>query len=370
VSVEVTPVATRKDLDAFVSLPYDLHRNLPLWVAPLRRDVKLLLSPTENPFYEHAAAQHFLARRDGKVVGRISAVDNRLHNEFHQDKVGFFGFFESIDDEAVAARLFDAAAGWLRSRGKDVLRGPASPSMNDEAGLLVDGFETPPTLMMPYNPRYYETLVEAAGFKKSKDLHAYENIRRDMPERLNEAVALLAKRYGITVRTLDMKNFDRDVAVIKQVYNKAWEKNWGFVPMTEAEIEHMAKQFKPVVIPELVLFAERKGETIGTAITLPDMNVALKKNPSGRMFPGILKVLWAARKIDRGRIIILGTLPEWRGKGVDALMYCATWTNANKRGIYWGEAGWVLENNQAMHNAMTRIGFVIYKTFRMYDRPL
>jgi len=270
----------------------------------------------------------------------------------------------------VAARLFDAAAGWLRGRGRSVMRGPASPSMNDECGLLVDGFDTPPTIMQPHNPRYYQRLVEAARFVKSKDLLAYHNIRRDIPERLHEGTKMLQKRYGITVRPLDMKNFDRDVELIKVAYNKAWEKNWGFVPMTDHEIDHMARQFKPVVAPELVLFAERKGEVIGLTVPLPDFNVALKHNPSGKMFPGILKVLWHSRKIDRARILILGSIPEWRGKGIDAMLYHAVWSNANKRGIYWGEGGWVLEDNAMMNNAMIRIGFAVYKTYRMYDRPL
>jgi GNAT superfamily N-acetyltransferase len=367
---EVAEVEGKSDLEAFVALPYELHRQDPMWVGPLRRDVRTLLSPRDNPFWEHAAARHFLARCDGRVVGRISAIDNRLHNEVHQESVGFFGFFECIDDEAVAARLFDAAAAWLRMRGLSVLRGPASPSMNDECGLLVDGFDTPPTLMQPHNPRYYQKLLESAHFQKAKDLLAYQPLQREMPDRLVQGAVLLQKRYGISVRPLDMKNFDRDVDVIKRLYNKAWEKNWGFVPMTDREIEHMARQFKPVVDPNLVLFAMQKGEPIGMTITLPDFNVALRANRSGKLFPGIVKVLWASRKIDRARILVLGTIPEWRGKGVDALLYKAVWENANKRGIFWGEGGWVLEDNPAMNNAMIRIGFGVYKTYRMYDRPL
>jgi hypothetical protein len=370
VSIVIAEVATKSDLKAFVSFPYDLHRADPLWVPVLRRDVHTILSEKENPFWEHAAGRNFLARRDGKVVGRISAIENRLHNELHGDKVGFFGFFESVDDTAVASGLFDAAAKWLRTRGLTVMRGPASPSINDEVGLLVDGFETPPTLMMPHNPRYYEGLVLAGGFVKAKDLLVYQNIQRELPSRLVKGAALLQKRYGITVRPLDMKHFDRDVGIIKTVYNRAWEKNWGFVPMTEHEIEHLAKQFKPVVMPGLVLFAEHKGEPIGVTIGLPDLNVAFKKNPSGRMFPGILKILWAARKINRARILVLGTVPEWRGKGVDALMYKMVWENGNSKGIFWGEGGWVLEDNPAMNNALLHIGFAVYKTYRVYDRPL
>jgi GNAT superfamily N-acetyltransferase len=369
-ALEVTAIGGGKAFREFISFPYELHRNDPMWVPPLRRDVRMLLSPEQNPFYEHATAQHFLARRGGRVVGRISAVENTLHNQVHKDKVGFFGFFESVNDAEVAARLFDAAAFWLRSRGLTVMRGPASPSMNDEAGLLIDGFDDPPTVMMPYNPRYYAALVEGAGFVKAKDLNAYHNVNLDMNERLKKATDLVARRYTITVRPMNMKKFAQDVETIKTLYNRSWEKNWGFVPMTDHEIEHMAKQFKPIVVPELVLFAEHKGDPVGLTITLPDFNMALKKNRSGRMFPGILKVLWASRKINRARILVLGTVPEWRGKGVDALLYKTVWENANRRGIFWGEGGWVLEDNPAIHNGLTNIGFTIYKTYRMYDRAL
>jgi GNAT superfamily N-acetyltransferase len=369
--VEVTPVDSG-DLGAFIAFPYELHRHDPLWVAPLRMDVRTILSTKDNPFWEHATAAHFLARKGSQVVGRISAIENKLHNEVHEDKVGFFGFFESIDDPEVAGRLFETAAAWLKARGLDTMRGPASPSMNDESGILVDGFDTPPTIMMPHNPRYYPKLVEGAGFAKAKDLLVFQGEGDKSPERLSRGVALLQKRYGITVRTMNMKKFEDEVGIVKEIYNKAWEKNWGFVPMTEKEIEHLAKQFKPVVVPEMVAFAECKGENIGMAVALPDLNVALKKNPSGKLFPGILKVLWTAKfgTMSRARVLILGTIPEWRGKGVDAFMYKTIWENGNKRGFFWCEGGWVLEDNTAMKNGLEHIGFSVYKTYRMYDRAL
>jgi GNAT superfamily N-acetyltransferase len=371
-AVEVTPVANGRELKAFIAYPYELHRNDPVWIGPLRHDVDVVLSPKKNPFWDHAAAQHFLARANGKIVGRISAIDNKSHNEVHEEKVGFFGFFESIDDPAVAKALFDAAAAWLRARGLDTMRGPASPSMNDEAGLLVDGFQYRPAVMMPHNPQYYVPLVEGAGFTKVKDLLVFQGSGTQYPERLRRVVDLLEKRYGITVRTLDMKKFPDEVAVIKKIYNKAWEKNWGFVPMTERELEHLAQQFKPVIVPEMVVIAEHKGEPVGMGVCLPDFNVAFKKNPSGKMFPGILPVLWTIKfgDIGRARVLILGTIPEWRGKGVDALMYKTIWENGNKRGYTWCEGGWVLEDNAAMKNGLEGIGFSVYKTYRMYDRPL
>ena len=333
-------------------------------------DMRTLLSPEKNPFFQHAEAQYFVGRMDGRTVGRIAAIKNDAHNHEHGDKVGFFGFFECLEDQELADALFRAAGDWLRGKGFDTMRGPMSPSVNDECGLLVDGFTTPPALMMPHNPTYYVSLIERAGFTKAKDLICYQSTYTDMPERLVRATRVVAERKGIKLRQLNMKRFKDEVELVKQLYNAAWEKNWGFVPLTEAEIDHLAKQFKPVVVPELVCFAEKDGQTIGFALALPDLNVALKRNPSGRLFPGLLKVLWAARKITRCRILLLGALKEYRGSGVDALMYAWIWEKGRAKGYDWGEAGWILEDNAAMNNAIQRIGFVPYKTYRVYDRPL
>jgi GNAT superfamily N-acetyltransferase len=374
--LRVRAARDRRDLKRFVDLPYRLHARDPLWVPPLRRDVELLLSRQKNPFFEHAEAEYFLAERDGEVIGRIAAISNHLHNETHGDRVGFFGFFETIDDQAVADRLLEAAAEWCRAKGHDVLRGPASFSVNDECGLLVDGFDTPPALMMPHNPRYYVTLLERAGFAKAKDLWVYEGGREDryvpVPERLARGTELIRQRMGITIRPLDMKDFEGEVERIKELYNAAWEKNWGFVPMTEHEIDHLAEQFKPVVIPELVPMAVKDGKLIGFGITLPDLNVVFRRNRSGRMFPMILKLLWLlkTRRIRRARILLLGVLPEYRGKGVDAMLYHWIWTKSGERGIYWGEAGWILEDNPAMNAGLEKMTFKVYKTYRLYDRPI
>lgn len=369
-TLEVAPVAGGRDLRAFIDLPYRLFRDDPLWVPPLRRDIRTRLSPAKSPFFDHAEAQHFLARRDGRVVGRISAVHNRLHAQVHGDGAGFFGFFDCENDPATAAALFDAAGGWLSARGLTIMRGPTSLSTNDEVGLLIDGFETPPAIMMPHNPPYYVSLVERSGFTKAKDLLAYQSTHHKLPERLLRATHLLAQRYGITTRSLDLRRFTEEVETVKRLYNAAWEQNWGFLPMTDREIEHLAKEFRPVVVPDLVPFAERKGEPIGFGLALPDLNVALRSNPSGRLFPGILKILQAARKLSRVRVLLLGTTPEWRGRGVDALLYRHIWEKGTARGYYWAEAGWILEDNVAMSNGLLRMGFEVYKTYRLYDRPL
>lgn len=374
--LRVRVARNRRDLKRFIDLPYRLHSRDPVWVPPLRRDVESLLSRTRNPFFEHAEAEYFVAERDGEVVGRVAAISNRLHNETHGDRVGFFGFFESTDDQAVADALLNAAAEWCRERHHDVLRGPTSFSVNDECGLLVDGFEAPPTLMMPHNPRYYVGLLEGAGFTKAKDLWVYQGGTEEryvpVPERLARGTELIRQRQGITLRALRLKDFKGEVERIKELYNDAWEKNWGFVPMTDHEIDHLADQFRPVVIPELVPMAEKDGKLIGFGIALPDLNVVFRRHRSGRLFPMILDLLWSLkmRRIRRARILLLGVRPEYRGKGVDAMLYHWIWTRSGERQIYWGEAGWILEDNPAMNAGLEKMTFRVYKTYRLYDRPI
>ncbi|MFL5472649.1 MAG: N-acetyltransferase, partial [Gemmatimonadales bacterium] len=373
-ALRVRAARDRRDLKRFIDLPYRLHARDPLWVPPLRRDVALLLDRGKNPFFEHAEAEYFLVERDGAVVGRIAAISNRLHNDTHGDRVGFFGFFECVDDQAVAGVLFSTAAEWCRVKGHDVMRGPASFSVNDECGLLVDGVETQPTLMMPHNPRHYVQLIERAGFRKAKDLLVYQGGSMDgyvpVPERLTRATELIRQRHGITLRPLNMKDFEGEVERIKELYNAAWEKNWGFVPMTDHEIDHLAEQFKPVVIPELVPMAYKDGKLIGFGIALPDLNVVFRTNRSGRLFPVIFRLLWALKmkRIRRARILLLGVVPAQQGKGIDAVLYHWIWTKSGERGIYWGEAGWILEDNPAMNAGLEKMTFRVYKTYRLYDR--
>ncbi len=338
--------------------------------------MRILLSPAKNPFFQHADAEYFLAERDGEVVGRIAAVHNRLHNETHGDRVGFFGFFEVVDDQAVADALFATAGEWLAARGLDTMRGPASFSVNDECGLLVDGFESPPTLMMPHNPPYYVRIVEAAGFVNAKNLLVYQAGDEDrlvpVPERLDRAVDMVLRRNGLRIRPLDVGRFDAEIEVVKRLYNEGWERNWGFVPMTDAEIDHLAEQFKPVVVPDMVPFLERDGEIVGFAVALPDLNVAFRRNRRGAFIPGLLRALWMLkrRRISRLRIMLLGIRPEYRGKGLDAALYHWIWTRGGQLGFSWGEAGWILEDNPVMNAALEKMTFRVYKTYRLYDRPL
>ncbi|MHB1329683.1 MAG: GNAT family N-acetyltransferase, partial [Gemmatimonadales bacterium] len=316
------------------------------------------------------------AERDGASVGRIAAIHNRLHNETHHDQVGFFGFFESIDDVAVAAALSDAASRWLAERSLTVMRGPASPSVNDEYGLLISGFDRPNTILMPHNPSYYPALLEGAGLTVAKTLVAFEGGSEEAavpaPERITRAVELTKQRYGVTIRAIRLADFKAEVERIKVLYNRCWESNWGAVPMTEHEIDHLAAQFRPVVVPEMVPFAEKDGEPIGFGLALPDFNQVLRSNRKGRMFPAALKLLWSlkTRRIRRARILLLGVLPEYRGKGVDAALYHWIWTHSTARQITWGEAGWVLEDNPAMNAGLVKMGFTQYKRYAIYERPV
>ncbi len=371
-------VDTPRDLKRFIDFPYRLHRWDPVWVPPLKHDVRALLSQQKNPFFDHAEADYFVAERNGTVVGRIAAISNKLHNETHDDRVGFFGFFECEDDPATAHALFDAAAEWLSAKGHDVMRGPASFSVNDECGLLVEGFDTQQTLMTPHNPRYYIALLEGAGFAKAKDLLMYHRGVPDgltdtpLPDRLSRAINTITRRQGLTIRPLNMKDFANEIELVKKIYNQAWEKNWGFVPMTDAEIDHLAAQFKPVIVPDLVPFVEKDGEVIGFGLALPDLNVVFRSNRSGRMFPIALKLLWQLKtqRIHRLRVLLLGIVPKFRGKGIDAVLYHWIWTKGHEHKIRWGEAGWILEDNPAMRQAADKVGFEPYKTYRLYDRAL
>ncbi len=388
-AVQITPVRTAADRRAFIDLPFRLYRNAPHWVPPLKNEVAALLDPKKNPFFEHAEVELFLARQGadggGKVVGRVAAIRNRLHEETHHEAVGFFGFFETERDAVIARALLDAAADWLRARGLTTVRGPANFSSNDDWGLLVDGFDRDPSIMMPYNPPSYAELVEGAGFVKAKDILAYElsvntyglspnatveEMEARIPERLRNFERLARERFGVTVRPFDKKNFDAEIERIRELYNGAWEANWGFVPFTPAEFDHLAKQLKPVADFDLVAFVEVKGETAGFAIALPDLNQALKRM-NGSLFPfGWAKGLWYGRKISALRVLTLGVLPRFRRTGAAELLYLYLFRTGVRKRITSGEFSWILEDNLAMRTPMERLGAEVTKRYRLYDRAL
>jgi GNAT superfamily N-acetyltransferase len=341
-------------------------------VPPLLVEEHKRLDPRKNPFFGHGAVQLFLAFKEGGVAGRIAAIENRIHNEFHGDKVGFFGLFESVEDQEVANALLDAAAEWVGGRGLDVLRGPANFSTNEESGLLVDNFDSAPYVMMTYNPPYYVELLEGWGLEKAKDLLAYEVKREEFDEPRFAKLQQLIERFGrdITVRSVRMGRFDQEVALVRKLYNKAWERNWGFVPMTDAEVDHMAKQLKPIVDPELALIGEVDGEPVGFALALPDVNQAIR-HANGRLFPfGLVKFLWHMRRVTRIRIITLGVVAEYRGGPLAPMFYLEIFKRGSRKGYRVAESSWILEDNQPMRLGVEKMGFKPYKTYRLYDKAL
>lgn len=313
----------------------------------------------------------FLAERDGEVVGRIAAIINDNHNKEHNENIGFFGFFESYNDQSVANALFDAAATWLRSKGVTAMRGPASPSVNDEYGLLIDGFQYPPAILMAYNPPYYQTLIETYGFTKAKDLYAYyvcdEKVFTDKLTRVSEIVK---NKSGVVFRSLDMKRFDEEVKIIRELYNRGWEHNWGDVPMTEEEFAYVAKDLKAIVDPELVIIAEVRGMPVGFGMSLPDYNMILKENKRGWLIPAIIRMMLFKKRIDFIRIVILGVVPEFLNSGIGGVLFYETARRAVKQGYPRGEASWVLEDNVMMNRGAELLRGERWKTYRVYEYVL
>ena len=372
-AVTVRPVSGRAGINRFIKLQWRFYGSDPNWVPPLLMDRKKLLDTKKNPFFRHAEMQLFVAERDGEVVGRIAAILNRNHNREHEDRVGFFGFFECIEDQGVADALFDAVGGWLRHRGMDTMRGPFNPSVNDEIGMLVDGFDRPPVILMTYNPRYYPLLVEGYGFRKAKDVYAYLLRNEDViTPKLERGQNLVRQRYNITVRDLDFNNLKLEVEILKDLYNRSWERNWGAVAMTDEEFDFMAKDLAHAVgrFRDLVFVAERDGKPIGFTLCLPDLNQVLIRNRTGRLLPALWHMLTGMKKIDLVRIAVLGVLPQHRNKGVDAVMYYETVTRAARHNIFLGEASWVLEDNEPMNRGAKLMNAERYKTYRLYDAVL
>lgn len=367
----VVPVESGADLRRFINLPWSIYRADPDWVPPLKRDVRAAFDTAKHPFHLHSEIQPWLALRGGKVVGRICAIRNRNHERVHGEAVGFFGWFECIDDPEVAEGLFEAVRGWLRERGLTAMRGPTSFSTNETTGLLVDGDRGPPALLLAHNPPWYPALLEGCGLRKVKDLYAWHIVAGNRPGYLFRAERIVTHRYGIRIRTLEMSRFDEELALVRRLYNSAWRKNWGFVPMTDAEIDHMAAELKPIIDPNLVLFAETpEGEAIGLAVAFPDFNQVLHRL-NGRLTPlAIMKLLVHRRRITRLRVLILGLLEKWRGKGIDALLYLALFRNASAAGMTEADMSWILEGNHRMNAAIERMGGRIYRTYRLYEAPL
>jgi hypothetical protein len=368
----VKRVSTKTELNQFIKFPWKIYKDDKYWVPPLLMEQKTLLDKIKNPFFKAADAEYFLAYKNNELVGRIAAIKNDLHLKYHNDASGQFGFFECINDQQVANALFDSAKNWMKDKGLKFMKGPANPSSNDIYGMLVEGFDDSPRLLMPYNPEYYIKLCENYGMKKAKDLFAWKIVNEKLmaSEKLARGQELVRKRYNLKISQLDMKNFQKDLEKFKYVYNKAWAPNWGFVPMTEEQIDAMAKDMKPLAEPSLVLFGEIDGKLIGAALVMLDYNLIFKKM-NGRLLPfNFIKLFTQKKKIKWARILTLGIIPEYQKKGLDTIFYWEIVTRAAKVGIRLGEASWVLEDNDMMNRGLELMNSERYKRYRIWEAEI
>ncbi len=359
----------------FIKLPWQIYKGNKFWVPPLIFDVRNNLNSRKNPFFNHGEIDLFLAEDDGKLVGRIAAIRNDNHNNFHGDKAGFFGFFETINDRAVSDLLLDTACEWCKNKGFDTIIGPVNPSTNDECGLLIDGFNLEPVILTPYNYEYYGKFIDDFGFEKAMDMYAYyipASVIKDekIMAKLERMARLIKTKENIVTRKLNMKDLDNEVKKLEAIYNDAWEKNWGFVPLTTEEFEFFKANLKALVDPDIVFFAEVDGEAAGFSLALPDYNQIFKKM-NGRLFPfGVIKLLAGKKKIDSCRVWSMGVKYKYQKRGIDSVFYLETIRAGNRKGYKGGEISWVLENNAPMRQTAEKLGAYIYKTYRIYSKTL
>lgn len=369
-SLVVKPVQTSRERKQFLTLPWELYRGDPNWIPPLRANQQELVGYKPHPFYDNAEGQTFLALTEGKPVGRILAVLNHAHNRHHKENRGFFGFFESIDDSAVAGGLFDAARAWLAARGITAVRGPANPSMNYECGLLIDGFDSPPTFMMTYNKPYYQRLIEDYGFQKVEDMFAYYghiDQLNGLDQKLYFITAEATRRFNIKTRRLSRRHFEQDVRLFLDVYNKSCVGMWGFTPLSENEIRHMSNSMKYLIVPEMTSIAEIDGQPVGAMFGLLDYNPRIKQI-DGKLFPfGWIRLFWNRKGIKRIRMISTNVIPEYQKWGVGLVVVARIVPDAKAWGIEEAEFSWVLESNKLSRQTLERGGTKLIKTFRMYD---
>jgi ribosomal protein S18 acetylase RimI-like enzyme len=373
--VQLVPLSrSPREVKRFLAVAYTVYGQDPHWVAPLLMDVEKVFSDA-NPFFEHAEMQLWVAIKDGHDVGRIAAIIDQEYIKHQKDSAAFWGFFESIHDTAVSDALFAAAADWTRQKGLARMMGPMNPSTNDECGLLVKGFDAPPVFMMPYNPDYYPALVERAGYQKAKDLLAFFFDLSNTPmERFERLASKFARREKeLTARPIRKKTLEADIAKVTEVYNEAWEANWGFVPMTEKELHFMAARLKPMLYEGLAWLMESPTETVGFLLAMPDYNEAFKPLRGRLLSPGIVKALpyllqWKDTRIVR--VITLGVKARYRGRGIEAAMLCEGLHTGFKAGFKYVEASWILEDNIAIQRIIGIFGGTVYKTYRVYEKNL
>ena len=372
--INIIPVETKKQRAEFIDFPHDLYIGDTNYVPELFVGQDDLLNPAKHPFYKHSSAQLFLAYIDNKIVGRIAAIWNNPHNEFNNVKEGQFGFFDCINNQEVANALFDTAKNWIKEKGGEKIVGPINLSTNETCGLLIEGFDMPPVAMMTYNYPYYQELIDNYGFEKQVDLRAYNILTKNanmrsvlLMDRLEERL----KRSGIILRQIDLKNFASEAEKIKVVYNKAWDKNLGFVPMSDDEFAWIAKDLKMIVDPKYCLIAEKEGEIVGFAVGIPNINEILINIKRGRLLPtGIFKLIFGRKKIKSLRVMMLGVLEEYRKLGIEACLYGRIIKNAQMYGIDGAECSWMLDHNYMMNHAIEQINGELYKRYRIYQKSI
>jgi GNAT superfamily N-acetyltransferase len=373
VSVDVKPVASRRDLREFIELPFRLHSTSPRWVPPLRLERRIFLSRRLNAYFSHGDAEYFLARRDGRVVGRITAQIDHAFNEFHGNAWGMFGFLEVEDDPEALAALLDTAADWLRARGRERMVGPMDFTMNDESGVLIEGFDRDPFVKNPWHPPYYQRLCEDAGLTKAMDLLMWEleiSDREKMLPILFELAEQVEPRHGIKIRRMSRRSLRKDMDRFADVYNAAWSKNWGFSPYSKKDLDAYTMDLHLVFDRNWFMVAEKDSETVGVAITVPDINQVLRKM-NGRLLPlGWWHFLRKGKTMDRVRVGFLGIKPEYQHTGVAAALFVEHFDTAARTPQTWGEMGWILESNRSMNRGMEAMGGRIVKRYRVYERVL
>jgi GNAT superfamily N-acetyltransferase len=375
-SVTIRPVRTRRELKRFVKVPFQLHRDSPQWVAPLIFERMEFLDRERNPYFEHAEAEYFLAERDGEPVGRITAQIDQRWDEFQGGRDGMFGFFETVEDSEVAGALFGAAEEWLRSRGRERILGPMDFTTNDELGILIEGYELRPMILQPWHPPYYRELIDGLGYGKAMDLLMWFLALGELKQgdqfapEIHDAAKKALRDEGVVIRNMRKRDMANEVRRFTEVYNEAWGENWGFVPITDAEVEFQAKNLKQVLDQNWAYMAEKDGEVVGAALTLPDVNQVLAKL-NGRLLPfGWLRFLLGKRKIDRVRVLALGVKHDFRHSGVAAGLYLKHLETASPDGVPAGETGWILETNEPMNRAMEGMGGEVVKRYRLYEKAL
>lgn len=371
-SLNLIKVSSKKELNDFISLPWTIYKNDKNWVPPLKMAIKDLLSP-KHPFYKTASMEKWIVKKDGKCVGRIAAVINHTSNDFHKENVANFGFYECTNDQEVSNLLFQAVFEYVKDKKVDALLGPFNPSTNYECGLLIEGFDDPPQLMMTYNPPYYIDQFEKQGLTKAKDLLAHKlEAPFTMPEKIVRISKRAMEKSKFSYRKINKKDWNNEVQRMFEIYNSAWEKNWGFIPMTREEFFHTAKDLKAVVDERLIIFAQSEGRDVGFIVTLPDFNQVFKNIPSGKLLPfGILKLLTPYKYVNRMRTITMGLRPEYRKGPLSALLYHKAREECIKLGKFKeGEFSWVLEDNIEMNKPIELMGAKVYKKYRIYERGI